>query len=83
MLNVDALWQENGAVDPSPPYVRAVSTGPLAPLVVAVTTAGGALEAGISYRTGAFEDGTVENIADRVLDALTAMGRSAGVGTVE
>ena len=83
MLNVDALWQEGGASRPAPAYVRGVSTGPLAPMVVAVTTAGGALEAGISYRTGAFEDGTVDKIAAELRQCLTTLGQSAGVGTVE
>jgi hypothetical protein len=83
MLNVDALWQEGGASGPAPAYLRGVSTGPLAPMVVAVTTAGGALEIGITYRTGAFEDGTVDRIAAEVLQCLTTLGKSAGVGTVE
>ena len=66
-----------------PPYLRAVSTGPLAPMVVAVTTAGGALEAGISYRTGAFEEGTVETDRRRGSRRLARWVKSAGVGTVE
>ena len=83
MLNVDALWREGGATDPPPPYLRAVSTGPLAPVVFAVTTVGGALEAGISYRTAAFDEGGAEALAARVKATLQAMGRTAGVGTVE
>jgi hypothetical protein len=83
MLNVDALWQEGGGGRPVPAYVRAVSTGPLAPMVVAVTTAGGTLEAGISYRTAAFAEGTVERIAAEVRRTLTGLGTAAEVGTVE
>ena len=83
MLNVDALWREGGASEPAPAYVRGVSTGPLAPMVVAVTTAGGALEAGISYRTGAFEAGTVDRIAAEVRQCLNTLGKSPTVGTVE
>ncbi len=83
MLNVDALWREGGAADPSPPYRRAVSTGPLSPMIVAVTTARGELEAGISYRTGAFERETVERIAAEARAALRAAVKTAGVGTVE
>ena len=83
MLNVDALWREGGATDPPPPYLRAVSTGPLAPVVFAVTTVGGAVEAGISYRTAAFDEGGAEALAARVRATLQAMGRTAGVGTVE
>jgi hypothetical protein len=83
MLNVDALWREGGADPPAPAYLRGVSTGPLAPIVVAVTTAGGGLEAGISYRTGAFEAGTVDRIAAEVRQCLYTLGKSSTVGTVE
>jgi hypothetical protein len=82
-LNVDALWQQDGGGRPAPAYVRAVSTGPLAPMVVAATTAGGALEAGISYRTAAFADGTVERIAGEMRRCLTGLVMAAEVGTVE
>ena len=50
-LNVDAMWQGAGAV---PLYIRGVPTGPLSPIVVAVTTSGDTLCCGISYRTAAF-----------------------------
>lgn len=83
MLNVDALWREGGAAGPSPAYLRAVSTGPLAPMVVAVTTAAGSLEAGISYRTAAFAEGVVEKVASEVCAALCALPQSAEAGTVE
>ena len=48
-LNVDALWQSGAA----PLYVRGVPTGPLSPIVVAVTTSGTRMCMGISYRTTA------------------------------
>ena len=83
MLNVDALWREGGGDRPAPAYVRAVSTGPLAPMVVAVTTADGALEAGISFRTAAFADGAVERIAEEARRCLTGLGMAAEVDTVE
>jgi len=83
MLNVDALWREGGAADSPPAYLRAVSTGPLAPMVVAVSTSGGALEAGISYRTAAFEKETVDKVSADVLRTLRAMSRPPEVGTVE
>jgi hypothetical protein len=71
MLNVDGLWRDGGATAPAPAYLRAVSTGPLSPMIVAVTTAGGALEAGISYRTGAFERATVDKVAAAARHALS------------
>jgi hypothetical protein len=73
MLNVDSLWREGGGTESPTGYLRAVSTGPLAPMVVAVSTSGGAFEAGISYRTGAFERETVAKVSAEVLRTLRAM----------
>ncbi len=53
-LDVDRLWSEGGAATSAPEYLRASPTGPLAPLVVAVTTAEKALLLGFSYRTAAY-----------------------------
>ncbi len=50
-LNVDASWP-NGSGE-SPLYVRGVPTGPLSPIVAAVTTSGPRMCIGISYRTTA------------------------------
>ena len=51
-INVGALWRSAGG-GAAPFYLRGVPTGPLSPLVVAVTTSGDSLCAGISYRTAA------------------------------
>jgi hypothetical protein len=53
-LDVDRLWREAGAAMPAREYLRAVPTGPLAPLVVAATTTEKGLLLGISYRTAAY-----------------------------
>jgi hypothetical protein len=53
-LNVDAL-RRHGSAAPGD-YLRAASTGPMAPLVVALTTSGGALRVGITYRTTGISD---------------------------
>jgi len=63
MLDVDALWSERGARMRPPEYLRAVSTGAPTPLVIAVTTAGGVLHAGISYRTAAYTRAQIDSIA--------------------
>jgi hypothetical protein len=51
-LNVNALWRaaDGGG---APAYIRGVPTGPASPIVVAVTTSGDTLCAGITYRTAA------------------------------
>ncbi len=69
-LNVNALWLEAGGGTP-PPYLRAVSTGPLAPLVVAATKAGSAIELGFTYRTTAFSRDDIGRVA-RAVDAALA-----------
>ncbi len=68
MINVDALWTDAGGALPPPEYLRAVSTGPLAPLVVAVTTGAGVLHAGISYRTAAFSPAVVDRMVAGLVD---------------
>jgi hypothetical protein len=72
MLNVDALWSDAGGPARAG-YVRAVSTGPLTPMVVAPTTAGNALEVVITYRIAAFERATAEAVADRIREALRTL----------
>jgi hypothetical protein len=73
MVDVDALWAHAGGRMPPPEYLRAVSTGPLAPLVVAVTTAAGVLQAGISYRTAAFTPADVDRIATGIVDCAKGL----------
>jgi hypothetical protein len=73
MVNVDPLWQEAGGALPPPEYVRAVSTGPLAPLVVAATTSAGVLHAGISYRTAAFTPQVIDTIATGIVERVRSL----------
>jgi hypothetical protein len=62
-LNVDALWGKSGRNDvQSWEYFRAVSTGPLCPLVLAVTTAQDTMHVGVSYRTAAFSRTMVDDV---------------------
>jgi len=53
-LNVGALWQEAGAATAGLDYLRAVPTGPLCPVVFAVTTVPDAVHVGIAFRTAAW-----------------------------
>ncbi len=63
LLDADALWRATGASMSAPDYLRGVSTGPLAPIVVAATIAGGGLSLGISFRTTAFPRDIIDNLA--------------------
>jgi hypothetical protein len=70
-LNVDALWRGIGGVS-APVYVRGVPTGPLAPLVVAATTSGESMYAGLSFRTTA----VARSDADRMWGSIIARIRN-------
>jgi hypothetical protein len=63
-LNVNAIFNSNGTNAPPSDYLRAVPTGPLAPLVVAATTCGDTLQLGLSYRRAAFLAEKIDKIAD-------------------
>ena len=73
-LNVDALWGKSGRNDVrSWDYFRAVPTGPLCPLVFAVTTARDTMHVGVSYRTAAFTRVMVDEVTAafrRSIDSL-------------
>jgi hypothetical protein len=66
-LNVNALWPRDDPSTAPPLYIRGVPTGPIAPLVLAVTTVGDILYAGVSYRTAAF----ARHDVDRLWSGLT------------
>jgi hypothetical protein len=70
-LNVNALWRGSG--DAAPLYVRGVPTGPASPLVIAVTTSGDTLCAGVSYRTTAFTADAVARIRDDMIHRIQGL----------
>jgi hypothetical protein len=73
-LNVDALWDRSGpdGVE-SWAYFRAVSTGPVCPLVVAVTTARDTLHIGVTYRTAAFAPATVDGLMSGFIHSIDSV----------
>jgi hypothetical protein len=72
-LNIDALWGSPGTGQAPPDYVRAVPTGPLAPLVVAATTSGNTLQLGLSYRRTASLAQKIDKIADSFADCVRSL----------
>jgi len=66
-LDVGALWPA-GSGGPAPDYVRAVPTGPLSPVVVAVTSAGPVLHLGFSFRTTAFVRDDIARMSGLFMD---------------
>ncbi len=63
MLNVNAVWERAGDAEAAPAeYLRAISTGPACPLVLAVTAARDVLHVGFSFRIEVFSRATVEGV---------------------
>jgi hypothetical protein len=71
-LNVNALWRSADG-GPVPSYVRGVPTGPASPIVVAVTTSGDTLCAGITYRTAAAGPDDIQKIQAHVKSRIQAL----------
>ncbi len=69
-LRVDALWPGSADRVPRLEYVRAVSTGPLSPLVVAITTLGEVMHIAFSFRTTAFARGQIDQIKADMLRCI-------------
>ena len=59
-LNLNSLWPaiEQHRID----YFRAVSTGPVTPLVVSLTSVGNRLNVGVTFRSTVFSTQDVENV---------------------
>ena len=66
-LDVDAVWRDAGAAHPPSAYLRAVSTGPATPLILAATTASNELHLGLSYRSAAFDANDIVRITAALL----------------
>ncbi|TMH60863.1 MAG: hypothetical protein E6H55_10770 [Betaproteobacteria bacterium] len=62
-LNIDSLWAGPRPGAAALEYLRAVPTGPLAPLVVAATTLGGVLQLGFSFRAADISRDIIERVA--------------------
>ncbi|MEP7181330.1 MAG: hypothetical protein ABI886_03990 [Betaproteobacteria bacterium] len=76
-IDADALWRTAGSTAPAPDYIRGVSTGPLTPIVVAATVAGGALSLGLTFRTTAFAREVVNNVAATMLHRIHELAAEA------
>jgi hypothetical protein len=72
-LNVNALWGRQDGRDAPFDYIRAVPTGPLCPMVFAVTTVRDVLHVGVSYRTAAFSRVAVDGIAQEFVRCIESL----------
>ena len=72
-LSVSPLWPAAGGGATPVEYLRAVSTGPLAPMIVALTTAGDVVHAGVSFRTTVFGREAIDGIAAAMLHSIRTL----------
>jgi hypothetical protein len=70
-LDVDALWHD--AASKPPLYVRGVPTGPLSPIVAAVTTCGERMCIGLSFRTTALSRDDAEAVGRGIVTRIHAL----------
>ncbi len=74
MLNVNAIWEQAGSAAAAPAdYLRAISTGPACPLVLAVTAVRDVLHVGISFRVEVFPRPTAEAIKAGFAGAIESL----------
>jgi hypothetical protein len=66
-LNVDAIWNGVPGNTRVLHYLRAASTGPIAPIVVAPASVGDRLRIGVTYRTSAFTREHIDRINERFM----------------
>jgi NRPS condensation-like uncharacterized protein len=71
-LNLNPLWPPN-ATTTAFDYFRAVSTGPVTPLVLSITTVGESVNVGISYRRNIHSAPTIGQVEAKFLSALTKL----------
>jgi NRPS condensation-like uncharacterized protein len=75
-MNLNSLW--NGTDHNAPlDYFRGVSTGPVTPLVLSVTTAGDRVNMGVSYRVASFSRKEIKDLECRFRENLEETRRAA------
>lgn len=71
-INLNTLWNQEDEKKPEY-YLRAVSTGPVSPLVFSITTTGEVLNVGVSYRTSLFSRIDIEKIISEFSETVYTM----------
>jgi NRPS condensation-like uncharacterized protein len=71
-MNLNTHW-EGQAQDGPLDYLRAVSTGPVTPLVLSVTTVGERVNVGLSYRSTVFSDAEIGQVQSRLVDGVARL----------
>lgn len=72
-LNVNALWPGGGGRAPTAEYLRGVPTGPLSPLVLAVTTTAEVMNVGVTFRRTVFSRAAVDAVTLRLRGCIESL----------
>jgi hypothetical protein len=72
-LQLNALWPEAKSYPFRVGYVRAVSTGPLSPLVLALTTLGDVVEVALSFRRAAIDRHRAESLLTDIVHCIRSI----------
>jgi hypothetical protein len=75
-MNLNSLWDETDRNAPLD-YFRGVSTGPVTPLVLSVTTIGDRANLGVSYRVAVFSRNDIKELQCRFQEHLEETRRAA------
>jgi len=75
-MNLNSIWPMDEG-EAAKDYFRAVSTGPVTPLVLAATTIGDHANIGLTYRTTVFSAAVIEQVACCFLQSLKNLGSGA------
>ena len=72
-LVVDPLWTGGSTRASGLNYLRAVSTGPLAPMVLAFTMVGDVINVGVTFRTTVFRRDAVDGITAAMVQSIRTL----------
>jgi hypothetical protein len=75
-MNLNSLWAKSNDDGPAD-YFRAVSTGPVTPLVFSVTTVGDRANVGVSYRSTVFSATDIESVKNNFMQHLEELQSAA------
>jgi NRPS condensation-like uncharacterized protein len=75
-VNLNTLWRFEDEKDPTD-YLRAVSTGPVSPLVFAITTVGEVVNIGVSFKTTVFSRTEINRIITDFSRSIDTLGMQA------
>jgi hypothetical protein len=72
-LYLDAIWPAARTYPFAVEYVRAVATGPLSPIVVALTTLGEAVQVALSFRIAVFDRKRIDGMIADIIHCIRSL----------